>query len=284
MSQGFWNDADNTAISFFQKILQKKGLDRNMVFSPYGLQRLLTPMYDFTENMEIHRDLEDVIIRDGGSLRNTKYADLMVALMKDGEPDLDSPVPNDVVVTRDPGEAARRKERFQQDFFGKVMDGRAPSEGLSLYSGVDFQAKWEQPFDEAKTKPRNFNLRESGGFLSGFLSHKVKVETMSGEFNGVGSLKTEAYDLVAFPGETDSLVYFIKPKQRPESILEQLPTILGQSLDDDKLIFQMPKISLEDDLNLLPLLTQFDSLKEKFDLEKLTQNYYFHVDAATQKT
>lgn len=279
-----WNREDDGAISMFRDLLEKRGLDTNTVFSPYGLQRLLTPVYDFTEDMKIQRDLESVIIRDDGSLRNTRYADLMVALLKNKEPELASTVPNNVVVTRDPDEASYRKKQFQRDFFGGIMDGSDPSEGLSLYSGVDFQAKWRYPFDKNETKLRDFELWESGGFLRQFSTHKVKVETMSGEFGGVGSLQTKAYDLVAFPGKADSIVYFIKPKQEPESIIGRLPAILGQSLDCVKLIFQIPKVSLKDTLGLLSLLARFNGLSGNFSLKKLAENYYFHVGAVTQET
>lgn len=243
----------NAAWNLTKKVLHRQGWKQNTVFSPYGVQQGLDILKKNTTDAAMIQDLSPYSVSVQEQLQNTRSGALSLLLSK-------KPMPgnwNDAGVQcfTNPQEATICKNDFQQRILDEILDAKELShtddDGLNLFIGTKFEAKWLKPFDKGNTRKQPFYLTPQT---------EITVETMSDTFDAIPMVQTDAYEGVALPGEKGATVYFIKPKRQDcDDVLNRLPNIM-EAMKPGQVKFYMPKLRTNTKTDLLDLLKGFHSL------------------------
>lgn len=251
---------DMNSYDLTEKLLGIRGVDSNLVFSPYALQQLLALAAAHVKDgngegvFPSYASMVPLIQEE--KFLNTKTG-AMILLDKDRTA-MDTPLQDKQVKTVSyPTAALQEKKAFQQNILEKVMDDSQPTEPVEFYTAAYYFAKWNSTFDEKLTKPRPF-------YLDG--EHTVMVPTMQqkfelacSEYSSAHGKITPEYEMLSLAGNNHSVVYFIKPKTDPAVIAAKLGHIIESfgSLGDvciKDIQFEMPKVSVKNEIDLQALL------------------------------
>lgn len=256
----------NAAWDLTKKVLHRQGWKQNTVFSPYGVQQGLDILKTNTTDAAMIQDLSPYSISVQEQLQNTRSGALSLLLSK--KPMSGNWNDAGVQCFTDPQEATICKNDFQQRILDEVLDAKElthkDDDGLNLFIGTKFEAKWLQPFDKDNTCDQDFYLSPQ---------EKIHVETMSDTFSAIPMVQTDAYEGAALPGEKGATVYFIKPKQQNyDDVLKHLPNII-EAMKPGQVEFYMPKLRTDTKTDLLDMLKEFRSLnipwKENYRAQRI---------------
>jgi len=178
-------------------------------------------------------------------------------------------------------EATKTYQDFQKKHLEEILDKAEFDESLitSFIDTVNYDAIWDQKFNESLTKMRDFTK------LDGSV---IQVNTMSNSFENsvaISDEEKEAFSMVA----NDSKVYFIKPKKNEYFSADQLlETIysLKNSSDSAEVTFFLPKIDTKTEVDFKSLFSKIglDKMLSGYKLEKLLGNTEIKVSDAKQNS
>lgn len=253
----------------------------NLVFSPYSMQQMFSLIRDNTKDKKAIEELRPFVVKKirTETLRNTKSGSLILlnknlASARTGESK------DDIRLVAYPNEALKEKEAFQERILDSVIDTEAPTGDLTFLTAAHYFAEWQTKFDKKLTQNRDFTL-ETGTV--------IKTPTMKKHFEyGTGKL-TNDYDMMMVPGNNKSQVYFIKPNKDAQEVSLHLDKIISDydqhigTVQD--IIFEVPKISLKNKLDLNNLLKQM-GFKSFYDgnlhFQSITGDAPYVLDKAQQ--
>lgn len=255
----------------------------NFVLSPLSIQRcldLISLSTEDRENLEFLKNYDDAHLQNL-KLKNSKLANLILINTKNFSGETKNLNYDNVKTVKSSKEATKTYQDFQKKHLEEILDKAEFDESLitSFIDTVNYDAIWDQKFNESLTKMRDFTK------LDGSV---IQVNTMSNSFENsvaISDEEKEAFSMVA----NDSKVYFIKPKKNEYFSAEQLQeTIysLKNSSDSAKVTFFLPKIDTKTEVDFKSLFSKIglDKMLSGYKLEKLLGNTEIKVSDAKQNS
>ena len=255
----------------------------NFVLSPLSIQRcldLISLSTEDRENLEFLKNYDDAHLQNL-KLKNSKLANLILINTKNFSGETKNLNYDNVKTVKSSKEATKTYQDFQKKHLEEILDKAEFDESLitSFIDTVNYDANWDQKFNESLTKMRDFTK------LDGSV---IQVNTMSNSFENsvaISDEEKEAFSMVA----NDSKVYFIKPKKNEYFSAEQLQeTIysLKNSSDSAKVTFFLPKIDTKTEVDFKSLFSKIglDKMLSGYKLEKLLGNTEIKVSDAKQNS
>lgn len=255
----------------------------NFVLSPLSIQRcldLISLSTEDRENLEFLKNYDDAHLQNL-KLKNSKLANLILINTKNFNGETKNLNYDNVKTVKSSKEATKTYQDFQKKHLEEILDKSEFDESLitSFIDTVNYDANWDQKFNESLTKMRDFKK------LDGSV---IQVNTMSNSFENsvaISDEEKEAFSMVA----NDSKVYFIKPKKNEYFSAEQLQeTIysLKNSSDSAEVTFFLPKIDTKTEVDFKSLFSKIglDKMLSGYKLEKLLGNTEIKVSDAKQNS
>ena len=255
----------------------------NFVLSPLSIQRcldLISLSTEDRENLEFLKNYDDAHLQNL-KLKNSKLANLILINTKNFSGETKNLNYDNVKTVKSSKEATKTYQDFQKKHLEEILDKSEFDESLitSFIDTVNYDANWDQKFNESLTKMRDFTK------LDGSV---IQVNTMSNSFENsvaISDEEKEAFSMVA----NDSKVYFIKPKKNEYFSAEQLlETIysLKNSSDSAEVTFFLPKIDTKTEVDFKSLFSKIglDKMLSGYKLEKLLGNTEIKVSDAKQNS
>ena len=261
----------------------KSNKGENFVLSPLSIQRcldLISLSTEDRENLEFLKNYDDAHLQNL-KLKNSKLANLILINTKNFNGETKNLNYDNVKTVKSSKEATKTYQDFQKKHLEEILDKAEFDESLitSFIDTVNYDANWDQKFNESLTKMRDFKK------LDGSV---IQVNTMSNSFENsvaISDEEKEAFSMVA----NDSKVYFIKPKKNEYFSAEQLQeTIysLKNSSDSAEVTFFLPKIDTKTEVDFKSLFSKIglDKMLSGYKLEKLLGNTEIKVSDAKQNS
>ena len=261
----------------------KSNKGENFVLSPLSIQRcldLISLSTEDRENLEFLKNYDDAHLQNL-KLKNSKLANLILINTKNFSGETKSLNYDNVKTVKSSKEATETYQDFQKKHLEEILDKAEFDESLitSFIDTVNYEANWDQKFNESLTKMRDFTK------LDGSV---IQVNTMSNSFGNSIAIfddEKEAFSMVA----NGSKVYFIKPKKNEYFSVEQLQeTIysLENSSESAEVTFFLPKIDTKTEVDFKSLFSKIglDKMLSGFKLEKLLGNTEIKVSDAKQNS
>lgn len=255
----------------------------NFVLSPLSIQRcldLISLSTEDRENLEFLKNYDDAHLQNL-KLKNSKLANLILINTKNFNGETKNLNYDNVKTVKSSKEATKTYQDFQKKHLEEILDKSEFDESLitSFIDTVNYDANWDQKFNESLTKMRDFKK------LDGSV---IQVKTMSNSFENsvaISDEEKEAFSMVA----NDSKVYFIKPKKNEYFSAEQLlETIysLKNSSDSAEVTFFLPKIDTKTEVDFKSLFSKIglDKMLSGYKLEKILGNTEIKVSDAKQNS
>lgn len=255
----------------------------NFILSPLSIQRcldLISLTTEDRENLEFLKNYDDAHLQNL-KLKNSKLANLILINTKNFSGETKKLNYDNVKTVKSSKEATKTYQDFQKKHLEEILDKSEFDESLitSFIDTVNYEANWDQKFNESLTKMRDFTK------LDGSV---IQVNTMSNSFEnsvGISDDEKEAFSMVA----NDSKVYFIKPKKNEYFSADQLlETIysLKNSSDSAEVTFFLPKIDTKTEVDFKSLFSKIglDKMLSGYKLEKLLGNTEIKVSDAKQNS
>ena len=269
-------------LEIFSTMLKSNKGD-NFVLSPISIQRcldLISLSTEDRENLEFLKNYDDAHLQNL-KLKNSKLANLILINTKNFNGETKNLNYDNVKTVKSSKEATKTYQDFQKKHLEEILDKAEFDESLitSFIDTVNYDANWDQKFNESLTKMRDFTK------LDGSV---IQVNTMSNSFEnsvGISDEEKEAFSMVA----NDSKVYFIKPKKNEYFSAEQLQeTIysLENSSESAEVTFFLPKIDTKTEVDFKSLFSKIglDKMLSGYKLEKLLGNTEIKVSDAKQNS
>ena len=261
----------------------KSNKGENFVLSPLSIQRcldLISLSTEDRENLEFLKNYDDAHLQNL-KLKNSKLANLILINTKNFNGETKNLNYDNVKTVKSSKEATKTYQDFQKKHLEEILDKAEFDESLitSFIDTVNYDAIWDQKFNESLTKMRDFTK------LDGSV---IQVNTMSNSFENsvaISDEEKEAFSMVA----NDSKVYFIKPKKNEYFSADQLlETIysLKNSSDSAEVTFFLPKIDTKTEVDFKSLFSKIglDKMLSGYKLEKLLGNTEIKVSDAKQNS
>ena len=261
----------------------KSNKGENFVLSPLSIQRcldLISLSTEDRENLEFLKNYDDAHLQNL-KLKNSKLANLILINTKNFSGETKNLNYDNVKTVKSSKEATKTYQDFQNKHLEEILDKSEFDESLitSFIDTVNYDANWDQKFNESLTKMRDFKK------LDGSV---IQVKTMSNSFEnsvGISDKEKEAFSMVA----NDSKVYFIKPKKNEYFSAEQLQeTIysLENSSESAEVTFFLPKIDTKTEVDFKSLFSKIglDKMLSGYKLEKILGNTEIKVSDAKQNS
>jgi hypothetical protein len=261
----------------------KSNKGENFVLSPLSIQRcldLISLSTEDRENLEFLKNYDDAHLQNL-KLKNSKLANLILINTKNFNGETKNLNYDNVKTVKSSKEATKTYQDFQKKHLEEILDKSEFDESLitSFIDTVNYDANWDQKFNESLTKMRDFKK------LDGSV---IQVKTMSNSFEnsvGISDKEKEAFSMVA----NDSKVYFIKPKKNEYFSAEQLQeTIysLENSSESAEVTFFLPKIDTKTEVDFKSLFSKIglDKMLSGYKLEKILGNTEIKVSDAKQNS
>ena len=255
----------------------------NFVLSPLSIQRcldLISLSTEDRENLEFLKNYDDAHLQNL-KLKNSKLANLILINTKNFSGETKSLNYDNVKTVKSSKEATKTYQNFQKKHLEEILDKAEFDESLitSFIDTVNYEANWDQKFNESLTKMRDFTK------LDGSV---IQVNTMSNSFENSVAIfddEKEAFSMVA----NGSKVYFIKPKKNEYFSAEQLmETIysLKNNNESAEVTFFLPKIDTKTEVDFKSLFSKIglDKMLSGYKLEKLLGNTEIKVSDAKQNS
>ena len=255
----------------------------NFVLSPLSIQRcldLISLSTEDRENLEFLKNYDDAHLQNL-KLKNSKLANLILINTKNFSGETKSLNYDNVKTVKSSKEATKTYQDFQKKHLEEILDKAEFDESLitSFIDTVNYEANWDQKFNESLTKMRDFTK------LDGSV---IQVNTMSNSFENSVAIfddEKEAFSMVA----NGSKVYFIKPKKNEYFSAEQLmETIysLKNNNESAEVTFFLPKIDTKTEVDFKSLFSKIglDKMLSGYKLEKLLGNTEIKVSDAKQNS
>ncbi|MCE3020211.1 serpin family protein [Parvimonas micra] len=268
-------------LEIFSMLKSNKG--ENFVLSPLSIQRcldLISLSTEDRENLEFLKNYDDAHLQNL-KLKNSKLANLILINTKNFNGETKNLNYDNVKTVKSSKEATKTYQDFQKKHLEEILDKAEFDESLitSFIDTVNYDANWDQKFNESLTKMRDFKK------LDGSV---IQVKTMSNSFENsvaISDEEKEAFSMVA----NDSKVYFIKPKKNEYFSAEQLQeTIysLENSNESAEVTFFLPKIDTKTEVDFKSLFSKIglDKMLSGYKLEKLLGNTEIKVSDAKQNS
>lgn len=261
----------------------KSNKGENFVLSPLSIQRcldLISLSTEDRENLEFLKNYDDAHLQNL-KLKNSKLANLILINTKNFSEETKSLNYDNVKTVKSSKEATKTYQDFQKKHLEEILDKAEFDESLitSFIDTVNYDANWDQKFNESLTKMRDFTK------LDGSV---IQVNTMSNSFGNsvaISDDEKEAFSMVA----NGSKVYFIKPKKNEYFSAEQLmETIysLKNNSESAEVTFFLPKIDTKTEVDFKSLFSKIglDKMLSGYKLEKLLGNTEIKVSDAKQNS
>lgn len=261
----------------------KSNTGENFVLSPLSIQRcldLISLSTEDRENLEFLKNYDDAHLQNL-KLKNSKLANLILINTKNFSGETKNLNYDNVKTVKSSKEATKTYQDFQKKHLEEILDKAEFDESLitSFIDTVNYEANWDQKFNESLTKMRDFTK------LDGSV---IQVNTMSNSFENsivISDDEKEAFSMVA----NGSKVYFIKPKKNEYFSAEQLQeTIysLENSSESAEVTFFLPKIDTKTEVDFKSLFSKIglDKMLSGYKLEKLLGNTEIKVSDAKQNS
>ena len=261
----------------------KSNKGENFVLSPLSIQRcldLISLSTEDRENLEFLKNYDDAHLQNL-KLKNSKLANLILINTKNFNGETKNLNYDNVKTVKSSKEATKTYQDFQKKHLEEIVDKAEFDESLitSFIDTVNYDANWDQKFNESLTKMRDFKK------LDGSV---IQVNTMSNSFENsvaISDEEKEAFSMVA----NDSKVYFIKPKKNEYFSADQLQeTIysLKNSSDSAEVTFFLPKIDTKTEVDFKSLFSKIglDKMLSGYKLEKILGNTEIKVSDAKQNS
>lgn len=261
----------------------KSNKGENFVLSPLSIQRcldLISLSTEDRENLEFLKNYDDAHLQNL-KLKNSKLANLILINTKNFSGETKNLNYDNVKTVKSSKEATKTYQDFQKKHLEEILDKSEFDESLitSFIDTVNYDANWDQKFNESLTKMRDFKK---------FDGSVIQVKTMSNSFEnsvGISDKEKEAFSMVA----NDSKVYFIKPKKNEYFSAEQLQeTIysLENSSESAEVTFFLPKIDTKTEVDFKSLFSKIglDKMLSGYKLEKILGNTETKVSDAKQNS
>ncbi|WP_455068106.1 serpin family protein [Parvimonas micra] len=261
----------------------KSNKGENFVLSPLSIQRcldLISLSTEDRENLEFLKNYDDAHLQNL-KLKNSKLANLILINTKNFNGETKNLNYDNVKTVKSSKEATKTYQDFQKKHLEEILDKAEFDESLitSFIDTVNYDAIWDQKFNESLTKMRDFTK------LDGSV---IQVNTMSNSFENsvaISDEEKEAFSMLA----NDSKVYFIKPKKNEYFSAEQLQeTIysLENSSDSAEVTFFLPKIDTKTEVDFKSLFSKIglNKMLSGYKLEKLLGNTEIKVSDAKQNS
>lgn len=261
----------------------KSNKGENFVLSPLSIQRcldLISLSTEDRENLEFLKNYDDAHLQNL-KLKNSKLANLILINTKNFNGETKNLNYDNVKTVKSSKEATKTYQDFQKKHLEEILDKAEFDESLitSFIDTVNYDAIWDQKFNESLTKMRDFTK------LDGSV---IQVNTMSNSFENsvaISDEEKEAFSMVA----NDSKVYFIKPKKNEYFSADQLlETIysLKNSSDSAEVTFFLPKIDTKTEVDFKSLFSKIglDKMLSGYKLEKILGNTEIKVSDAKQNS
>ena len=261
----------------------KSNKGENFVLSPLSIQRcldLISLSTEDRENLEFLKNYDDAHLQNL-KLKNSKLANLILINTKNFNGETKNLNYDNVKTVKSSKEATKTYQDFQKKHLEEILDKAEFDESLitSFIDTVNYDAIWDQKFNESLTKMRDFTK------LDGSV---IQVNTMSNSFENsvaISDEEKEAFSMVA----NDSKVYFIKPKKNEYFSAEQLQeTIysLENSSESAEVTFFLPKIDTKTEVDFKSLFSKIglDKMLSGYKLEKILGNTEIKVSDAKQNS
>ena len=261
----------------------KSNKGENFVLSPLSIQRcldLISLSTEDRENLEFLKNYDDAHLQNL-KLKNSKLANLILINTKNFSGETKSLNYDNVKTVKSSKEATKTYQDFQKKHLEEILDKAEFDESLitSFIDTVNYDANWDQKFNESLTKMRDFTK------LDGSV---IQVNTMSNSFGNsiaISDDEKEAFSMVA----NGSKVYFIKPKKNEYFSAEQLQeTIysLENSSNSAEVTFFLPKIDTKTEVDFKSLFSKIglDKILSGYKLEKILGNTEIKVSDAKQNS
>lgn len=261
----------------------KSNKGENFVLSPLSIQRcldLISLSTEDRENLEFLKNYDDAHLQNL-KLKNSKLANLILINTKNFNGETKNLNYDNVKTVKSSKEATKTYQDFQKKHLEEILDKAEFDESLitSFIDTVNYDANWDQKFNESLTKMRDFTK------LDGSV---IQVNTMSNSFENsvaISDEEKEAFSMVA----NDSKVYFIKPKKNEYFSADQLlETIysLKNSSDSAEVTFFLPKIDTKTEVDFKSLFSKIglDKMLSGYKLEKILGNTEIKVSDAKQNS
>lgn len=261
----------------------KSNKGENFVLSPLSIQRcldLISLSTEDRENLEFLKNYDDAHLQNL-KLKNSKLANLILINTKNFNGETKNLNYDNVKTVKSSKEATKTYQDFQKKHLEEILDKAEFDESLitSFIDTVNYDANWDQKFNESLTKMRDFTK------LDGSV---IQVNTMSNSFKNsvaISDEEKEAFSMVA----NDSKVYFIKPKKNEYFSAEQLQeTIysLENSSNSAEVTFFLPKINTKTEVDFKSLFSKIglDKMLSGYKLEKILGNSEIKVSDAKQNS
>ena len=255
----------------------------NFVLSPLSIQRcldLISLSTEDRENLEFLKNYDNAHLQNL-KLKNSKLANLILINTKNFNGETKNLNYDNVKTVKTSKQATKTYQDFQKKHLEEILDKAEFDESLitSFIDTVNYDAIWDQKFNESLTKMRDFKK------LDGSV---IQVKTMSNSFENsvaISDEEKEAFSMVA----NDSKVYFIKPKKNEYFSAEQLQeTIysLENSSESAEVTFFLPKIDTKTEVDFKSLFSKIglDKMLSGYKLEKLLGNTEIKVSDAKQNS
>lgn len=261
----------------------KSNKGENFVLSPLSIQRcldLISLSTEDRENLEFLKNYDDAHLQNL-KLKNSKLANLILINTKNFSGETKNLNYDNVKTVKSSKEATKTYQDFQKKHLEEILDKAEFDESLitSFIDTVNYDANWDQKFNESLTKMRDFTK------LDGSV---IQVNTMSNSFEnsvGISDDEKEAFSMVA----NDSKVYFIKPKKNEYFSAEQLQETI-YSLENRSnsayVTFFLPKIDTKTEVDFKSLFSKIglDKMLNGYKLEKILGNTEIKVSDAKQNS
>lgn len=261
----------------------KSNKGENFVLSPLSIQRcldLISLSTEDRENLEFLKNYDDAHLQNL-KLKNSKLANLILINTKNFSGETKSLNYDNVKTVKSSKEATKTYQDFQKKHLEEILDKAEFDESLitSFIDTVNYEANWDQKFNESLTKMRDFTK------LDGSV---IQVNTMSNSFGNsiaISDDEKEAFSMVA----NGSKVYFIKPKKNEYFSAEQLmETIysLKNNSESAEVTFFLPKIDTKTEVDFKSLFSKIglDKMLSGYKLEKILGNTEIKVSDAKQNS
>ena len=261
----------------------KSNKGENFVLSPLSIQRcldLISLSTEDRENLEFLKNYDDAHLQNL-KLKNSKLANLILINTKNFSGETKNINYDNVKTVKSSKEATKTYQDFQKKHLEEILDKAEFDESLitSFIDTVNYEANWDQKFNESLTKMRDFTK------LDGSV---IQVNTMSNSFENSVAIfdeEKEAFSMVA----NGSKVYFIKPKKNEYFSAEQLmETIysLKNNSESAEVTFFLPKIDTKTEVDFKSLFSKIglDKMLSGYKLEKILGNTEIKVSDAKQNS
>ena len=261
----------------------KSNKGENFVLSPLSIQRcldLISLSTEDRENLEFLKNYDNAHLQNL-KLKNSKLANLILINTKNFNGETKNLNYDNVKTVKSSKEATKTYQDFQKKHLEEILDKAEFDESLitSFIDTVNYEANWDQKFNESLTKMRDFTK------LDGSV---IQVNTMSNSFGNsiaISDDEKEAFSMVA----NGSKVYFIKPKKNEYFSAEQLmETIysLKNNSESAEVTFFLPKIDTKTEVDFKSLFSKIglDKMLSGYKLEKLLGNTEIKVSDAKQNS